>query len=88
MEKNTRMVELEGDDGNKIPFFVMEETKLAGVNYLLVSEDESEEAVGYILREVSEEEQEKVYEMVDDEKELEALSKVFEELLDDVDIEI
>ena len=76
------------EDGVTVTFYVLEQTKFYGMNYLLVTEDtESEEAVSYILKDVSgEEAEEAVYEMVEDEKELSALAKLFEELMEDVDI--
>lgn len=76
------------EDGTSVNFYVLEQTKFYGINYLLVTEDtESEEAEVYILKDLSnEEETEAVYEMVEDEEELSALAKLFEELMEDVDI--
>lgn len=79
------------DTGETVGFFVLEQTKFQGRQYLLVtdSEEEDEEACGYILRDLSgPEDEEAVYEMVEDDKELDAVSKIFGELLDDVDIEM
>ncbi len=74
------------EDG-EVEFFVLEETKISGTNYLLVTDSEEEEAECYILQEVSaKEETEAVYEMVEEEEKLEALSKVFAQLMDDVEI--
>jgi hypothetical protein len=70
--------------------YVLEQTVIGGVPYLLVteSEDEEEDATAYILREVQGNHEEACYEMVSDENELEAISKVFAEMLEDVDFEI
>ncbi len=78
------------DEGEEVSFFVIEQTMIAGVNYLLVTdgEDSAEEAQAYIMRELTGDEDQAVYELVDDDHELSALSKVFEELLDDIDIEL
>lgn len=79
------------DTGEVVDFAVLEETKVGGRNYLLVteSEDEKTDAEAYILKEIAEEEQEQIlYEMVEDGKELEYVSKIFAELLEDVDIEL
>ncbi len=78
------------EDGEEIPFSVIEQTTITGVNYLLVTdgEEEDEEADAYIMKEVTDEDNQLVYELVDDEQELKAISKVFEELLDDIDIEL
>ena len=78
------------DDEQTLEFYVLEETKLNGSDYLLVTdaEDEEEEADCYILKDMSREgEADALYEFVEDEAELEGLMKIFEELLDDVDIE-
>lgn len=87
MEERVDSIIFENEEGEDVPFFVIEQTMLAGVNYLLVAESEEDEAEAYILREIQEEENHTVYEMVEEEDELEALSKVFSELLDDVEIE-
>ena len=74
-------------DGEKIELFVVEQTKLEGSNYLLVTESEDEEAEAYILKDIStENDTEAVYEFVDDENVLDALAKVFSELIEDTDI--
>lgn len=76
------------EDGNEVEMFVVEETRINNVNYILVTEDdESEEATAYILKDISnEEEEEAVYEMVEEDSELEYIGKIFSELLEDVDI--
>lgn len=74
------------EDGD-VEFFVLEETKIGGTNYLLVTDSEEEEAECYILQDNSAQgEAEAVYEMVEDDDKLEALSKVFAQLMDDVEI--
>ena len=72
-----------------VGFFVVEETRINGVSYLLVTETEDEEAETYILKDLSKDgEEEASYVFVEDENELEALSKIFSELLEDVDIQL
>lgn len=72
-----------------VGFFVVEETRINGVSYLLVTETEDEEAEAYILKDLSKDgEEEASYVFVEDENELEALSKIFSELLEDVDIQL
>lgn len=69
-------------------FFVLEQTKLNGVSYILVTDSEEDDAECLILKDTSaEEEKESIYENVEDEKELSAILKVFEELLEDIEIE-
>lgn len=72
-----------------VGFFVVEETRIAGVSYLLVTESEEDEAEAYLLKDLSEDgEAEARYVFVEDDEELEAVSKIFAELLDDVDLEL
>ena len=86
-KKETKVVNFTTDNGEEIPFFVVEETKIAGENYLLVTDSEDDEADAYILREVSENTEESFYEMLEDDEKINAISKVFAELLDDVEFE-
>lgn len=77
------------EDGNEVEMYVVEETRINNVNYLLVAEDEGdeEEAEAYILKDVSkEEDEEAVYEMVVEDSEIDYIGKVFSELLEDIDI--
>lgn len=77
-------------DNEEVEFYVVEQTMLNGVNYLLVADDsdDSEEANALILKEVSGENDDIIYDEVEDDIELEAVAKVFEELMDDIDIKI
>lgn len=74
------------DEDEEIRFRVLEETKLNGVCYLLVTEDEDDEEA-YILKDISKtDDSEAIYDIVEDEKELNLIAAIFEELLEDVDI--
>ncbi len=87
----TNKIEFTPVEGGKPDwFYVLEETRLNGVSYLLVTDSEDEEeAQAFILRDSSRDgEETAVYEFVEDEDELEALSKIFTELLEDVEIEL
>lgn len=78
------------EDGENINFTVIEQTKVNGYNYLLVTdgEEEDEEADAYILKDIaSADATEAIYEMVEDENEIEAIGRVFRELIDEFDIE-
>lgn len=69
-------------------FYVLEQTRIAGITYLLVTETEDEDGEAWILKDLSADgEAEALYEIVDDDEELDAVSRVFEEMLDDVDLE-
>ena len=78
-----------GDGSGEDEFFVLEETKINGSAYILVTESQEDDADCLILKEISQPQQaDSVYEIVEDETELLAVSKVFEELLEDVNIEM
>ncbi len=84
MEKLT----FQGKDGEQADFYVLEQTRVNGVSYLLVADSEEDDGECLILKDMaSEEEQESLYEIVEDEQELGAVLAVFEQLLDDVEIE-
>ena len=73
-----------GENGEKVEFFVIEEAKLNGTNYLLVTENEDDdEAMAYIMKQVARtSDKDLTYEFVEDEKEIEAVAGLLEELLD------
>ena len=78
-----------GDGNGEDEFFVLEQTKINGATYILVTDSEGDDAECLILKETGVEEQtDKMYEIVEDDTELLAVSKVFEELLEDVSIEM
>ena len=88
MTKIMEKIKFQSEDGI-IEFFVEEQTTVAGITYLLVSDSQDDEANAYIMKDVSEEGSEEAsYEMVEDDEELVAISKVFEQMLDDVDLEM
>ena len=77
------------DTKEEVEFFVLEQTRVSGKNYILVTDSEEDEAECLILRDMSTtEDTESLYEIVEDEVELSAVLKIFEELLEDVDIEM
>lgn len=78
-----------GEGTESVDFFVLEETKVNGVSYILVTDSEDDDAECMILKDKSKpEDSESVYELVEDDTELEAVLKIFEELLEDIDIEM
>lgn len=85
MEDN-KLITFTLEDDTEIHLEVMEETKINGINYLLVV-DVDEEDSAMILREEASDEQEITYTLVEDENELHAISKVFSELLEDIEFE-
>lgn len=92
-----RVIDFMDEDGNSQELSVLCQTRLAGVNYLLVSDEEiedpdneDEEIEVFIIKERnSTDDGEYVeYDVVEDEDEIVNVSKVFEEMMDDVNFEI
>ena len=76
-------------EDEKIEFEVIEQTKINGINYLLVCDaDDEEEADACILKETNTDDNEVIYDEVVDDIELKAVAKVFAELLDDCDLKL
>ena len=89
MNDNGKII-LKDENGAEDVFYIVEETKLAGVSYIMVTDtpEDEPEADAYILKDVSApESEEAIYEFVEDDRELEAISEIFAELLEDTDIE-
>ena len=77
---------LTDDEGNEVEMYVVEETRINNVNYILVTEEGEE--IAHILKDVSDEnDEEAIYEMVEDDSELDYIGRIFSELLEDIDIE-
>lgn len=75
------------DQGNEVEMFIVEETRINNVNYILVTESKNEEAAAYIFKDVSNDnDEEAIYEPVEDEHEIGYIGKIFSELLEDTDI--
>lgn len=77
-------------DTDEVEFYVIEQTRINDVNYILVADSMEDEAEALILKEtVNEDDAEDVfYSEIEDDRELEAISRVFSEILDDIDIEM
>ena len=68
-----------------VDFFVLEQTRISGVDYILVTDFEEGDGEALILKDMSgQDEPESVYAIVDDDEELKAVAGVFEDLLEDV----
>lgn len=75
----------EGEEA--VDFYVLEQTTLGGVNYLLVTDEEEGDGEAYILKDVSKaEDTEGIYEMVTEDAEMDAVASVFENLLEDIEL--
>lgn len=74
------------DGDEPVDFFVLEQTRINGVNYILVTDFEDGDGEALILKDLSnDEDKESLYAIVDDDTELKAVAGVFEGLLDDVE---
>ena len=81
MEKITFMP----DSETPVEFFVLEQTRINGMDYILVTDSEEDDAEALILKDLSDEEDaESLYEIVSDDTELDVVSKIFENLIEDI----
>ena len=68
-------------------FYIVEQTRIQGASYLLVTDREDGDSDAWILKDISADgDDEAVYEMVEDEDQLQAVSAVFAQMLDDIDL--
>lgn len=80
-------IEFTPEGGEPISFFVLEQTRIGGVNYLLVTDTEEEDGDAYIMKDSSKDgEEESIYTFVEDDEELNAVAGVFSNMLDDIDL--
>lgn len=76
------------DEGEAVEFYVLEQTRIGGYNYILVTDVEEGDGDALILKDLSKDgEEEGVFVIVSDDEELDAVAGVFESMLDDVDFE-
>ena len=77
--------EMDGEEAAE--FYVLEETKIGGIQYILVTDTEEGDGDALILKDISApEETEAVYEIVEDDRELTAVAAVFENILEDIEL--
>jgi len=90
MEERTDCITMVTEDGDEVVFSVLEETRIHGKDYLLVTDaPEDEDGECYILKDVSgENDSEALFEFVEDDRELDGVMGIFEELLKDADVEL
>ena len=76
----------EGEDA-PVDFYVLEQTKLGGVTYILVTDTQEGDGEALNLKDLStEDDAEALYEIVSEDDELQAVAAVFENLLDDIEL--
>lgn len=78
------------EDGENIEFSIIEETKINGISYILVTDSfEDENGECYIMKDISNSEaQDAEYIFVEDEEELNSVFEIFEKMMNDDDIDI
>jgi uncharacterized protein YrzB (UPF0473 family) len=89
MNQNPDEIIFTTEDGDEVVFRIIEQTRLGGIDYLLVSttEDGEEDAEALILKDISQDtDEEAVYDIVEDDRELELVAGIFKELLDDIEL--
>lgn len=89
MDKKQDEIIFTTGDGEEVTFCVLEQTRLGGVDYLLVSttDDDEEEGEALILKDISKDtDTEAVYDIVEDDREIELVAGIFKELLDDIEL--
>ncbi|MBO5239583.1 MAG: DUF1292 domain-containing protein [Lachnospiraceae bacterium] len=93
-EKETwKTVPFTTENGEIVEMYVLEETTLQGIHYILVTEDlndDSEEALVMIMKEEKQQTEDEfaVYDVVENEEELQVVAKLFAELMEDVDFQL
>ena len=83
-------ITLQTDTGESVDFYVLEETRINGMNYLLVTDsDDEEDGERYTFKDVSKaEDSDAVYEFVENDDEMDYLFKIFTELMEDMEVEL
>ena len=83
MEKVT----FQKNEKETVEYYILEQTRISGVNYVLVTDTEEDDGEAIILKEISAAEEE-IGGYTDDltEEEFEAVVPIFENLLEDVDL--
>lgn len=75
---------LDEESGEYIEFYVLEQTRINNMNYLLVTVDEKGDSDALILKDTSKpEDEDALYCILEDEEELRVVAGVFSELLDE-----
>lgn len=76
------------EDGEEpVDFYVLEQTRIGGVNYILVTDVEEGDGDALILKDMSGDgEEESIFAVVSDDEELSAVAGVFQNMMDDIEL--
>ena len=87
MKQEKILFQPEGEEA--VEFYVLEQTRIGGVDYILVTDAEDGDADAWITKDISADgEEEGVYVFVEDDDELAAVAGIFADMLDDADIKL
>lgn len=79
-------IKFQADGDEAVEFYVLEQTRIGGVNYVLVTDAEDGDSDALILKDMSGDgEEESVFSVVSDDEELSAVAGVFQSMLDDIE---
>lgn len=78
----------DGNEGEAVDFYVLEQTRIGGTDYILVTDVEDGDGEALILKDTSRDgEEEGIYAIVEEEEELQAVAQVFQSMMEDVTLE-
>lgn len=78
----------DGESREAVDFYVLEETMIGGVTYILVTDTEDEDGDALILKDLSQDgDEEALYAIVEEDGELAAVADVFRSMMGDIDLE-
>lgn len=73
------------DGEEPVEFYVLEQTRIGGVNYILVTDVEEGDGDALILKDLSEDgDEEGVFSIVSEDEEFSAVAGIFQNMLDDI----
>lgn len=81
-----RLLFTDSETGEEAQLYLLEQTSIGGTTYYLACEEETDDSLAYIFKEISSDDDELMLTIVDDDTELNAIARVFAELIDDADI--
>ena len=74
------------DGEEPVDFYVLEQTRIGGVNYILVTDTEEGDGDALILKDMScDGEEESIFTIVSDDEELSAVAGIFRNMMDDIE---
>ncbi|MCM1192955.1 MAG: DUF1292 domain-containing protein [Butyrivibrio sp.] len=80
-------IRFQEDGAEPVEFYVLEQTRIGGVNYILVTDAEEGDGDALILKDMSADgEEESVFAVVSDDGELSAVADVFRNMMDDIEL--